>query len=207
LWQQHRTRAALALLPEDPAQLAFLRERLLAAETEPEEVLLLRDQMALHGGKELVKELWAEADRRGDDKVGRRLRVLVALARLDTANPRWKEVGQALVGPLLAEDPLHVAVWSDGLREVKEHLLTALSVAYRDRDHSAEHRLATSVLADYAADNPNLLADLLLDADPKQYALLFPVLQRFREQAVARMRQEIARLPHAWKDAPLDPSW
>src|SRR5439155_6207825 len=51
LWQQHRTRAALALLPEDAEQLAFLKERLLAEDVEPEEALLLRDQVALHGGK------------------------------------------------------------------------------------------------------------------------------------------------------------
>jgi hypothetical protein len=108
---------------------------------------------------------------------------------------------------LLAEDPLHVAIWSAGLREVKEHLRGALTVAYRDREHPAEQGLATSVLADYAADQPDVLAALLLDADPKQYALLFPVLRRYREQAVARMRQEIAQLPETWKEAPLDPSW
>src|SRR5262249_15398325 len=131
----------------------------------------------------------------------------VALARLDATNPRWKEVGKALVGPLLAADPLHVAVWSEGLRDVRECLLAPLATAYRDRKHPAEQRLATSVLADYAADKPEVVADLLLDADPKQYPILFPVLQRYREQAVARIRQEIARLPHTWKDAPPDPAW
>ena len=40
-----------------------------------------------------------------------------------------------------------------------------------------------------------MLADLLLDADPKQYAVLFPVLQRYREQAIARMRRELAQRP------------
>ncbi|MBI1918338.1 MAG: serine/threonine protein kinase, partial [Planctomycetes bacterium] len=59
LWQQHRTRAALALLPEDAEQLAFLKERLLAEDVEPEEALLLRDQSALHGGQQLAKELSA----------------------------------------------------------------------------------------------------------------------------------------------------
>src|SRR5262245_25498989 len=37
LWQQHRTRAALGLLPDNAEQLAFLRERLLAEDIEPEE--------------------------------------------------------------------------------------------------------------------------------------------------------------------------
>src|SRR5262249_48691124 len=201
LWQQHRTRAALALLPEDAEQLAFLRERLWAEDTEPEETLLLRDQMAEHGGKELAKELWAEASRR-DVKAGRRFRALVALARLDATNPRWKEVGKALVGPLLAEDPLHVGVWSAGLREVKDSLLGPLATAYRDRERPAGQRLATSVLAGCAADKPDVLADLLLDADPKQYPILFPVLQRCREQAIKRMSRELARQPEG-NDLPL----
>src|SRR5260370_22803709 len=68
LWQQHRTRAALALLPEDAEQLTLLKERLLAEDVEPEETLLVRDEMAAHAGgaqsKELGKELWAEASRR-----------------------------------------------------------------------------------------------------------------------------------------------
>src|SRR5262249_38134929 len=163
-------------------------------ETEPEEVLLLRDQMAVPGGKELVKELWTEVSGR-DSKDARRFRALVALARLDAKNPRWPELGKTLVGPLLAEDPLHVAVWSVGLRDVKEHLLVPLTVASRDRDRPAEQRLATSVLADHAAKQPDVLADLLLDADPKQYAILFPVLQGYREQAIKQMQRELAVRP------------
>src|SRR5262249_39348929 len=42
---------------------------------------------------------------------------------------------------------------------------------------------------------------LLGDADPKQYAILFPVLQRYRDQAVKRMRAEVAQRPEG-KDAP-----
>jgi formylglycine-generating enzyme required for sulfatase activity len=39
--------------------------------------------------------------------------------------------------------------------------------------------LATDILADYAADNPQVLADLLLDADDKQFAVIYP---KFNEQ-------------------------
>src|SRR5262249_6394063 len=139
-WQQHCTRAALALLPEDAEQLAFLKERMLAEDTEPEETLLLRDQSALSGGKELAKDLWTESSRR-DGTAARRCRALVTLARLDPRNPRWKEAGRDVVGPLLAAEPLHAAVWSAGLRDVKEHLLPALTEAFGNRERPAERRL------------------------------------------------------------------
>src|SRR5262249_26110297 len=60
---------------------------------------------------------------------------------------------------------------------------------------------------DYARDRPDVLAELLLDADAKQYAVLWPKLQRHREQAAARMRRELKALPDYWNDAPLDPAW
>ena len=43
--------------------------------------------------------------------------------------------------------------------------------------------LATSTLVDYAADDVCLLADLLNDANPQQFAGLFPVLARHGEAA------------------------
>src|SRR5262249_33782505 len=100
LWQQHRTRAALALLAEDAEQLPFLRERLLAEEVEPEEMLLIRDRLVPHKEK-LAEDLWAEVGRR-DPKDPARFRALVALAGLDPTSPRWREAGKEVVGPLLA---------------------------------------------------------------------------------------------------------
>src|SRR5207245_2141831 len=59
-----------------------------------------------------------------------------------------------------------------------------------------------------AGDRPDVLADLLADADLKQYATLFPLLQAQPERAVARLTEELAKTPgFDWKDAPLDPAW
>ena len=57
-----------------------------------------------------------------------------------------------------------------------------LSVVFRDQQpaRTAERTLATNILADYAADQPQVLADLLMDADEKQFAVIYP---KFKEQA------------------------
>src|SRR5262249_11176452 len=54
-----------------------------------------------------------------------------------------------------------------------------------------ERSLATDLLADYAADNPPALADLLLDADDKQFAVLYPKLQAHGERGLAVLTGEI----------------
>jgi serine/threonine protein kinase/formylglycine-generating enzyme required for sulfatase activity len=189
----HRTRAALALLPEDPSQLTFLRGRLLAADVEPEEMLLIRDRLAGHR-EALARELWGEVNR-PDVKAETRFRALVALARFDPDNPHWAIAGTVAVGPLVTAEPVYVGVWSRGLRDVRSALLGPLGGVFRDRSRLAERRVAASVLQDYAADRPDVLADLLMDADPQQYAVLFPRLRPHRDKAVALMHAELQRQP------------
>src|SRR5262249_3559660 len=54
-------------------------------------------------------------------------------------------------------------------------LLKPLVKEYREAKSPERREFAATVLADYAAENPGLLVNLLLDADPKQFAVLYPV--------------------------------
>src|SRR5262249_17037801 len=57
--------------------------------------------------------------------------------------------------------------------------------------------VATSILADYAADKPKLLAELIKDSDFQQYAELIVLLQNpnYHQQAVDVMKEELAKTP------------
>jgi formylglycine-generating enzyme required for sulfatase activity len=53
-----------------------------------------------------------------------------------------------------------------------------------------------------------VLADLLMDADEKQFAALFPPLKKQGERAAAPLLAELDRqAPFRWDDRPLDPAW
>ena len=71
---------------------------------------------------------------------------------------------------------MFLADWMESLRPVREKLLGPLAAVFRDRkeERTAERSLATSVLANYGAGRPETLADLLMDADDKQFTVLFP---------------------------------
>src|SRR5262249_55580709 len=126
---------------------------------------------------------------------GAGFRAVVARARLGREDPRWKQVGPDVVRSLLAFEPLYARVWSVGLRDVKESLLAPLAEAFRDRKRPPESHLATLILLDYAEDNPALLADLLADADPRQFSMLLPSLRLHGALAVDLLHKELGRKP------------
>ena len=55
----------------------------------------------------------------------------------------------------------------------------------------SERTLATNILADYAADQPQVLADLLMDADEKQFTVIYPKFKDRGEQGLPMLTGEI----------------
>jgi formylglycine-generating enzyme required for sulfatase activity len=80
----------------------------------------------------------------------------------------------------------------ESLRPVRTKLFPQLSAIYRDVSRrDVERSLAADILADYAADQPQLLADLLMDADEKQFAVIYPKLKEQGEQGLPVLIGEI----------------
>ncbi len=187
-----RLRAGLALLPEgEPG----VKERLAAwllQTKEPREFLLLRDGLRPYA-PELKGRLWEAAEAQGGP-AGRRFRALVALAAYDPGDARWREAGPRVVEGWLSANPLHVGLWTDALRPVGQAaLLAPLTEVSLGRRLGERRHVAATILADYAASHPELLAELVLEADPRQWAELFPKLAAHRERALALLRQQLRR--------------
>jgi len=187
LTEHRRVRASLALLPIDPEQVSYLRERLL--EADPEELLVIRVLLAPHHHK-LTPDLWALAtDPQADPE--RRFRAALVLAAYDSADPRWAKAGANVVDRFLAANPLHLGLWATALRPVRLFLLAPLAKVFRDPNQGERRQVAANVLADYAEDRPEVLVDLLLDADLRQYAVLWPHVKEFRSELVSLLNQEL----------------
>jgi formylglycine-generating enzyme required for sulfatase activity/tRNA A-37 threonylcarbamoyl transferase component Bud32 len=199
LWRQHRARSALALLTEEPGQVGPLTTRLLDDGLDPAEMLLVRDALRPHAAA-LKDDLWRRADA-GSPAV--RFRALVALAAYDPAAPRWGQTAAGAVGELLSANPLHLGQWVEALRPVRDHLIPPLGRVFRGEKRGLDEfrQVAASLLADYAADRTEVLADLLMDANAKQFAVLYPKLQEQGERGRRLLREEVERqLPAEAKD-------
>jgi formylglycine-generating enzyme required for sulfatase activity len=184
--ERQKARIALALLPVDPDQAPALRERMLKAD--PEEFVVIREALAPLGDA-LKADLWKEAAEASS--VERRFRAVVALARFDPDNDRWRSTGDRIVNRFLEANPLHLGPWTEALRPVRTSLIEPLRRVFHDARAGDKRQTAASILADYLADQPEVLAELLKDADPKQFAVLWPKLQGRRELLVAAMTAEL----------------
>ena len=108
-------------------------------------------------------------------------------------------VGQFHLARTLARSPASRAWQADGSAR---HDLPG-----QDRSET-EHTLATDILTDYASDDPDRLAELLMVSDPKAYLSLFPVAEKRAEQVLPVFQAELAKkATYSWNDPPLDPSW
>ncbi len=182
----------LALLPVDPSQKEYLSGRLLDAN--PREMDVLRSALAPYR-EELLDDLWQAVEQPPPGREQHRLRAAYALADYDPNSPRWDRVNSKVVQDLVhaSVNPVFLGIWLDGLRPVKNRLLAPLSAAFRESAprRAVERTLAANILADYAADQPLLLADLLMDADDFQFVALFP---RVREHGEPGLRPLLAEL-------------
>ena len=192
--------ASLAMLPVDATQVKYLSDRLLDAELN--ELPVIRDALAPHKDA-LLDELWSVVEMPEKGKESQRLRAATALAKYDSEGEKWAKANALVVNDLVLENAVFLGQWSEAFRPIKSHLLSPLSVVFRDQqtDRAAERKLATNLLADYAADLPQVLADLLMDADDKQFAVFYPKFKEQSERSLPILRSEIDRkLPPDAKD-------
>jgi hypothetical protein len=88
------------------------------------------------------------------------------------------------------------------LRPVRTQLYPQLSAVYAEAGRPETQRsLATDILFDYAADNPAVLANFLLDADDQQFARFYPLFNEHGGRGLSVLTGEIdKKLPAAAKD-------
>jgi len=192
--QEIRRRLSLALLrmKEDAEDcLDYLKGQLLTVE--PAEFGLVCDALEPYR-EQLRRELWSVALAPGHDP-GRRLRAACALARFDPENAQWGELVPGVAKQLANENPLHVPFWLDALQApVRDWLIAPLADLCKNRQLTeVERAVATTILADCAADRTDVLVDVLLEASAKPYGLLWPKIEAHRERATEILRAELAK--------------
>jgi len=198
---KEQLRARLALVTADSSQVEPLSRMLLNAS--PQELLVIRAALLPYRAQ-IQEWLWQVAID-AEAKPDQRLRAACALAGFDPDSARWTLAAPHVAAQLVAENPIHLRVWLEGFASIRLALQQPLGRISRNADSPVERSMAVSILAEFAADQPEVLAELVKEVDASQYAKLFPVLQAHRERAVLLMQQELQEeMPIAERGADRD---
>jgi serine/threonine protein kinase/formylglycine-generating enzyme required for sulfatase activity len=186
--------AALALLPVDATRVLYLGEQLPLVS--PAQFRVLRDALLPYqeGLRESLWKLTLDPNR----EIQQRFQAACALATYAPDDRRWAELSTFAAGRLVKLEASALVEWRETLRSAKSQLIKPLAMIYRDKKQTELSRTyATETLADYAADRPEELFDLLADAEPFQFLILFDKLAAHKDRAVALAQEELAQQPSA----------
>jgi hypothetical protein len=202
---RQKLHASLALLPVDATQVDYLFNRLLTAT--PTQLPILRAALQAHRST-LAPKLWAVLESAKPDDA-RLLPAAGALASYDPDEARWEAVSGKVARAVVSVNAIFLGPRIEALRPVRDQLTPPLTSIFHEKGRpETEHMLATNILSDYASDQPEQLAELLLGSDSRAYLSLFPVAEKRAGQVLPVFQAELAReATYTWNDLPLDPSW
>jgi len=192
LGSKKRLHLELALLPVDQSKIAELQDDLLLVSPSPFPVV--RDAL-LPFKESLPEALWSAAL---DPKrtIQQRFQAACALATYSPKDNRWNQIDTFVAGHLVTLEASELVAWRETLRPAKARLIKPLESIYRDTNAKEQPRsFATETLAEYAADQPEELFDLLADAADFQFPVLFEKLAAHKTEAVALADQELGKRP------------
>ncbi len=206
-------RARLGLLPDDPGQVEPLFER--CFDVDDEAFPLLRD--ALSGdGQGLTERLWTTLE---DSAAGgeRQLRSAMLLAgfvppQKGETGLRWERNASSIASlfhSATVKDPARFKPLVAALAPIGDMLVDPLSERARDTQLAESDRMiATNLMAEYAANRPDILTGVLLEGgSPSRLGPIIDKLQLLASRQIPLLELEATRRPEdlqvKWKDDPL----
>ena len=188
---RRRLFTSLALLPVDESQVNYLRDQLLVVSKYRFPVV--RDALLPHTAA-IIEQLWTVAfDSKRETQQA--FQAACALATYASDDNRWHQLGWPVAAHLVTLSTSDLVEWREALRPARKQLVEALTAIYGDADQEQRHRsFATETLADYSADQPEVLVDLLADAEQFQFPTIFAKLVKYRIQAISSLLEpELAK--------------
>ena len=134
------------------------------------------------------------------EKPEARFRAAIALAEFQKqpSDLDWdQETTKFVAEQLVSANPEFQPIYRKGLRSVKEKLVGALTGLFTDKSLKETQSLsAANSLADFAGDDQLKIAELLIDATPEQYAILYPLIEKgATADAVSKLKEVASTLP------------
>jgi serine/threonine protein kinase/formylglycine-generating enzyme required for sulfatase activity len=199
-----KDRASLVLLAHDPSQSRYLTGRL--ASIDPSMISVVLDRFEKDLSSDDLKAAQSQMAHHAtsqDEPPEQRLRYAIGLAALAPEHESWQVASEPLAELLTESDPTKLGWLVEGLRSVRVHLKPHLASIYSESLNPQLRRTASYVLAQYVADDPNALVDLLYRASRDQLQAIAPAVREVGKELLPilknRWSTEISRLDQPQK--------
>ena len=197
--------ACLALLPEDLSHASFLIDRALRPEASPDEVLVIREELAARGKGKISTDRFRQAlANEGAVSSDSGLRAAGMMARLAPDDEIWKAVAPKVARKIVQENPVWLGQWRAAFEPVAAELLVPLRQIFADQTQPDWRDRAFTLLEAFAyrpGDHSRAaeLAELLIDADPKRARQVVGLLgtNSDRERAVRYLVPKLRQIAQA----------
>ena len=199
---RQKDRARLALLPVDSSQAGALLGPLI--DGDPDLFLVIRQALCDHADKSSLINECRELLRNERENPDRRLRAGMALAGLLGESLASQDDGLRGAAVFLANHfaddlvahPDRYNDWLVAMHPARACLIPALEQLFRDTARSDSARSSTaSVLARFVADDADILFGLLLDADERQFGVIFDALSGLPGTIAPRLADMVKSSP------------
>jgi len=123
-----------------------------------------------------------------------RFQAACALATYAPDDKRWSQINALISSHLVTLEASDHVAFREALRPAKGQLIESLGKIYRDpNQEKPSRRFATETLAEFAAESPDRLFNLLADGEQFQFPMIFAKLTAHKERAVTLATEELAR--------------
>jgi formylglycine-generating enzyme required for sulfatase activity len=169
--------SSLALVKHDASHQDYLYQHMLGSAPRTLEVIC--EELKPHKA-DLTNDLWNTA--KTDADMQRRFKAACALASYAPADSKgWEQIRDSVSCQLvetLSRSPRDFGVLLRLLSSVRHQLGPSLGPLVYDTQRSElERSTALNILMEYADDQPTVIADVLMEATPEQFARLYPWAQ------------------------------
>ena len=194
-------RALLAISSREPEYRPQLRYYLV--ESEPDELLLVREALSKSRDLPSIKEsMWEAATDVDSVTYKRPLNPAGALAVFDPDDERWQQIAAPVAQELVKIRLTKLPDWAKVFQPVKAHLIQPLKRLMLESSDKSEQNMAAELLADFADTNTDFLCDLLVRSRPGQFNILFPAVQKSPDVALQRLKEYVDATAAKLRPAP-----
>ncbi len=192
--QRARIRAALALLPSDSAQSAWLLcDVLVSPQADVRIFGDIRNCLVPYASQIIPRLETVLRDESQPRTV--RFHAACVLAGLDAQSKVWPDIKVEIVESLLLEPPAFASLWIDLLLPAAEHLCESLPDAIQSATNLSTARVGALAFFRFHDEDPAELAKLLLKAGDDQYRAVLELLKQNPEQVVDTLKTMLQQDP------------